>query len=139
MKKFDILPHTADGKFRAYGKTLEEQFSNALLAMFSFMFKTEKVKPKIKKEIKVKGKDESALLYNWLEEFIILTITDGFATRSVKLRIEKDSEYRILADLVGEDIDIKKHHFKVEIKSPTFHLMEIKQNDQVTMRYLLDL
>jgi len=27
----------------------------------------------------------------------------------------------------------------VEIKSPTFHLMEIKENDEVIMRYLLDL
>jgi SHS2 domain-containing protein len=79
------------------------------------------------------------LLYNWLEELIILTITDGFATKSIKLRIEKNSEYRILADLIGEDIDIKKHHFKVEIKAPTFHLMEIKQDGGVQMRYLLDL
>jgi SHS2 domain-containing protein len=39
----------------------------------------------------------------------------------------------------GEDIDFKKHHFKVEIKSPTFHGMEIEHNGKVTMRYLLDL
>ena len=39
----------------------------------------------------------------------------------------------------GEKLDLKKHGFKVEIKSPTFHLMEIKENDGVTMQYLLDL
>ena len=41
--------------------------------------------------------------------------------------------------LVLHYLDIKKHNFKVEIKSPTFHLMEIKENDGVTMQYLLDL
>ena len=39
----------------------------------------------------------------------------------------------------GEKLDLKKHNFKIEIKSPTFHLMEIKENDEVTMQYLLDL
>ncbi|MGI0082444.1 MAG: archease, partial [Nitrosopumilaceae archaeon] len=39
----------------------------------------------------------------------------------------------------GEELDFNKHHFKVEIKSPTFHLMEIKQNKQIVMRFLLDL
>ena len=39
----------------------------------------------------------------------------------------------------GEKLDLKKHNYKIEIKSPTFHLMEIKENDEITMQYLLDL
>ncbi|HJM46031.1 MAG TPA: hypothetical protein QGF44_03540 [Candidatus Nitrosopelagicus sp.] len=34
---------------------------------------------------------------------------------------------------------MKKHQFKVEIKSPTFHEMEIEENDKIVMKYLLDL
>jgi len=34
---------------------------------------------------------------------------------------------------------LRKHDFKVEIKSPTFHEMEIEQKDKVIMKYLLDL
>jgi len=45
----------------------------------------------------------------------------------------------VIATISGEKLDIKKHNFKVEIKSPTFHLMEIEENDEITMRYLLDL
>ena len=36
-------------------------------------------------------------------------------------------------------INLKKHEFKVEIKSPTFHEMEIKEDDKIVMKYLLDL
>ena len=53
--------------------------------------------------------------------------------------ISKDEEYKIDAEVFGETIDLKKHEFKVEIKSPTIHEMEIKQKDKITMRYLLDL
>ena len=79
------------------------------------------------------------LLYNWLEEIIILTITDGFAGKRILVEISEDDECRITAEIFGEDIDLSKHEFKVEIKSPTFHDMRIEQNNNVVMRYLLDL
>ena len=79
------------------------------------------------------------LLYNWLEEMIILTITDGFAGKRISLEITKNNEYQIDAEIFGEVINLRKHEFKVEIKSPTFHEMEIEQGDKVIMKYLLDL
>jgi SHS2 domain-containing protein len=78
-------------------------------------------------------------LYNWLEEMVILTITDGFVGKRILLEITKNGNYQIDAEIFGEAIDLRKHDFKVEIKSPTFHEMEIKQNDKVIMKYLLDL
>ena len=53
--------------------------------------------------------------------------------------IDKNDVYRIHAVLFGEEIDIKKHEFKIEVKSPTFHEMCIEQGNQITLRYLLDL
>ena len=79
------------------------------------------------------------LLYNWLEDLIYLIITEGFAIKKLNIIVEKNEEYTISAQIFGEDIDIKKHGFKVEIKSPTFHEMDIKQEKRVTMRFLLDL
>ncbi|MEM4264123.1 MAG: archease [Candidatus Woesearchaeota archaeon] len=128
MKKFDILPHTADGKFRAYGKTLEEKFSNALLAMFSFMFETEEVKPKIKKEIKVKGKDEQALLYNWLEEFLYILDTDSFIPhKTEKMKIEKTAKgFELSATVLGDKADAYKSVGSV--KAVTYAEMEITKD-----------
>ena len=44
MVKFKFLEHTADAKFQAYGKNMEEAFSNAALAMFSIITDTKKIK-----------------------------------------------------------------------------------------------
>jgi SHS2 domain-containing protein len=97
------------------------------------------VEEKTERKIEISEKDLSRLLYNWLEEIIILTITEGFVTRKFSVKVEKNDGYRLVATLKGEEINFEKHHFKVEIKAPTFHLMEIKQDKQVVMRFLLDL
>jgi SHS2 domain-containing protein len=103
------------------------------------MLDMDAIEEKEEKTLVTSGKDLRYLLYNWLEELIILTITDGFAAKTITVKVEKNSGYQITAKLKGEKIDIKKHHFKVEIKAPTFHDMEIRQDDTVYMRYLLDL
>ncbi|MEK6971185.1 MAG: archease, partial [Thermoproteota archaeon] len=56
-----------------------------------------------------------------------------------KKLISKNSEYKLNATVYGEPLDLQKHHFRVEIKAPTFHEMEIKEEKQVVMRFLLDL
>jgi SHS2 domain-containing protein len=136
---YRYLEHATDALIEVKAPTLEEAFVVAARSVVETILDIDSVEEKKTRSLHVAGKDLNYLLYNWLEEMIILTITEGFATRSVKIRIEKNSEYMIHADLSGEDIDVKKHHFKVEIKAPTFHLMEINQDGQVSMRYLLDL
>ena len=91
------------------------------------------------KSVKVKGRNLLNLLYNWLEEIVMITITDGFAIKNFSVNIKKSDGYEIISKISGEKLDLKKHNFKIEIKSPTFHLMEIKENDEITMQYLLDL
>ena len=49
--KFKYLPHTADIKFQAFGKTLDQAFENAALATFQAMYEN-KIKEKIKKNNK---------------------------------------------------------------------------------------
>ena len=66
--KYKFLKHTADVKFRAYGKTLNECFENSALAMFDSMY-PEKIKSVKSKNIRVKGKDLESLLYNFLEKY----------------------------------------------------------------------
>jgi SHS2 domain-containing protein len=89
--------------------------------------------------IRVKGKDLRYLLFNWLEAVIYQLITDGFAIKRIQLDLQKKEEYEILATSYGEPIDLKKHNFKVEIKAPTFHEMEISEGNGVKMKFLLDL
>ena len=48
-KKFEFLEHTADIKFRAFGKTLEEVFENSALAVSSIYSKEKKISLKSKR------------------------------------------------------------------------------------------
>lgn len=133
------MEHATDAFIEVEAASLEEAFVVAAKSVVETILDVDLIEEKKERQISVSGKDLNYLLYNWLEEMIILTITEGFASKSLKVRLEKNQEYKITADIRGEDVDIKKHHFKVEIKSPTFHLMEIKQNGRILMRYLLDL
>lgn len=136
---YKSLEHATDAIFEVTASNLEEAFVVAARSVIETILNVNSIEEKQERTLVVSGKDIRYLLYNWLEEIIILTITDGFAARTVTLKIEKGDEYHIFANLKGEKIDIKKHHFKVEIKAPTFHEMEIRQDGTVYMRYLLDL
>jgi len=94
---------------------------------------------KKRKEFSAQGKDLHYLLFSWLEEIPFILITEGFAIKRIEFDIEKKEAYKINAKAFGETLDLKKHNFKVEIKAPTFHDMEIRNENTVYMRFLLDL
>lgn len=133
------LEHMTDAFIEVIGQTLEEAFETAGMAVVDTIFDIKSVEKKTEKEIEIKARDLNNLLYSWLEEIIILTITDGFVGASFKVFITKSQEYVLNATINGEEVDFEKHHFKLEIKAPTFHLMEIKQEKPIVMRFLLDL
>ena len=133
------LEHMTDAFIEVTGNTLDEAFENAAISVVDTMIDINSVEEKRHKKIEIIAKDLNNLLYNWLEEIIILTITEGFAARRFSVTLTKNGEYSLVANIDGEEIDFKKHNFKLEIKSPTFHLMEIKQEKPIMMRFLLDL
>ena len=136
---YRTLEHATDAIIEVTANNLKEAFEIAGISVIETILDSSKVEENSSRNLIVKGKDLKYLLYNWLEEMIILTITDGFAGKRILLEITKNEDYQIEAEVFGELIDLKKHKFKVEIKSPTFHEMEIEQNDKVIMKYLLDL
>ena len=136
---YKYIEHSTDAFIEVKAKNLEEAFSVAGKSVVETIIDSNNIQEIEEKNIKVKGRNLLNLVYNWLEEIVTITITDGFAIRNFSVNIKKNKEYQIISNISGEKLDIKKHNFKVEIKSPTFHLMEIKENDEITMRYLLDL
>ena len=136
---YKYLEHATDALIEVKAKTLEEAFVVAGKSVVEPIIDLNNIQEIEEKNIKVKGRNLLNLLYNWLEEIVTITITDGFAIRNFSVSIKKNKECQIISKISGEKLDLKKHNFKVEIKSPTFHLMEIKEDDEITMRYLLDL
>ena len=136
---YKTLEHATDAIIEVTADNLVEAFQTAGISVIETILDSSKVDEIDSRKLLVKGKDLKYLLYNWLEEIIILTITEGFAGKRISIDILRNENYEIHAEIFGEAIDLKKHEFRVEIKSPTFHEMEIEENEKIVMKYLLDL
>lgn len=140
--KFEFLEHTADVYIRAYGRTMQEAYANAGLALFDVMTDTQKVVQTQEESIEVEAEDQYALLYNWLEALLV-----NFETKDMlysKFKIEKLQEnaegFKIKAKIWGEKFDPAKHPQKVAVKAATYHLMMvIRQQDRVVLEFVLDI
>ena len=140
MPKFKFLEHTADAKFQAYGKNMEEAFSNAALAMFSILTDIKKIRKEIKKGIEAKGHDLKSLLYNFLEELLFLIDTENFLLNHIEELVihKKEKEYFLEAIVVGDKAD--GYETNGDIKAVTYNEMEIKeQKNKVMVQVVLDL
>lgn len=127
MKRWEHYEHTADIGIRGYGETLEEAFEAVAIALFDVMVNVEKVEKKEVREIEVEGEDLYSLLYNFLEELLILHDTEGLVFRDFEVKIEKtEGGYKLKAKAYGEKLS-EKHEPKEEVKAITYHDMEIKQ------------
>ena len=133
------MDHATDAIIEVTAKDIKEAFAVAAEAEINLTLDQDKVEEKDKKKFTANGKDLRYLLFSWLEEIPFLLITEGFAIKRIEFDIEENDGYKINAIAYGEPLDIHKHNFKVEIKAPTFYDMEIRTNDQVYMRFLLDL
>ncbi|MGB9125332.1 MAG: archease [Nitrosotalea sp.] len=136
---YRYLDHMTDAFIEVIGNTIDEAFANAGISVVDTIVDINSVENKEDRKIEVSADDLKGLLYSWLEEIIILTITDGFAGKMFNVNITKNEKYHLLAKISGEEINFEKHHFKMEIKAPTYHLMEIKDEKPVLMRFILDL
>ncbi len=128
MREWEHYEHTADIGIRGYGSTLEEAFEAVALALFDVMVDVRKVEPRECREVEVEGEDLMALLYNFLEELLVLHDMEGLVFGDVTVEIEKDGDgYRLKARACGEPLDYEKHEPKEEVKAITYHEMEIKR------------
>jgi SHS2 domain-containing protein len=127
MKKFESVDiTTADVAFKAYGRNLNELFSNAALAMFEVITDTKQIKPKISKKIKISGNDLQSLMFNWLNELLVYVDGENLVFSKFSVKVD-DKKLKLNAECKGEKINSKKHEIKTEIKAATYHKLEVKK------------
>lgn len=120
--KYRFLEHTADIKFQAYGKTLNEVFENAVLAIAEYISRGKKIKAAKGKVIKVSGNDLESLFYNFLDELIYLIDAENFLAVKAKVTIKG---YNLKAELFGDNT--KNYKELDHIKAATYAEMHIKK------------
>ena len=138
MIPFEYLEHTADIKFRAYGKTPAEMLSNAAAALFKSMVEPATIVVKENWKVELKAFDLEDLAYQWLSEIVFLFETESavFATFSVKL--QQNGAWKLQGEIGGERIDLKRHAFENEVKAITRHKFGIQKNDVWCIQVILD-
>jgi SHS2 domain-containing protein len=138
---FRYLDHVTDAIVEAYGSSLDEAFENSAKGLVNTMIDLEQITPDQEYEIVAKGYDVKSLLYDWLEKVMLGLLIDNIALSDFKVKISKNNGNYFLKGIAkGEVLDLKKHHYKIEIKAVTYHEMEIKQTENIiTTRFLLDL
>tara|TARA_Y100000310_G_scaffold157498_3_gene156868 strand:+ start:4562 stop:4972 length:411 start_codon:yes stop_codon:yes gene_type:complete len=122
--KYEYIDHTADAQFRAYGKDLKEAFCHAAEAMYGVMVDPATVEEKVKRDVKAKGEDDKSLLYDFLEQLVVL-LNEGFLLHHVS-KLEMKNGKSLKATVVGDMID-EKYDVNSEVKAITYHDMEVKK------------
>jgi len=132
---YKFLKHTADVKFQAFGNTLNKSFANSSIAMFKTMYEG-KIKNKITKKISVKGKDLESLLYNFLEELLLLLDTKNFFLSKCKVKIDVE-KLMLKAELSGDNL--KNYNMGLQVKAVTYNEMFVKKiKDKWVCQVVLD-
>ncbi len=129
-----------DAYIEVEADTLEQAFEFAAKALVDTMVNVNSVSPNKEEQIDVEGHDLESLLYNWLEAVMLTLLVDKKALSDFRVFISKHNDkYQLKATVKGEQFDVEKHEYKIEIKGVTYHMMKIEQNETVRMRFLLDL
>jgi SHS2 domain-containing protein len=127
MKKYEILEHKADLKIRAFGKTKEELFENAMIGMQSALRPKLKVKSeKRKNKIKIKSNDLDSLLVDFLSEINYLNEVNKQVYQDIKFT--KFSNTELKGDIFGKEVE----RFGMDIKGVTYHDLDIHQKKDKT-------
>jgi SHS2 domain-containing protein len=130
MKKFEFLDiSTADVAAAAYGRTLNEVYANAALALMEVITDTRKVDEKKERTFEVRAHDWKSLMFNWLNDVLYASITEGMLFS--KFRVDIDERTFVMkATAWGEKTDPKKHDMRGEVKAVTYHKMEIRKEGE---------
>ena len=140
MERYKFLEHTADAKFQAFGKSLEEAFSNAALATAALMWDWRKVEKHVEHQIQVEGSDLKQLLCSFLEEIIYLLDTQMFLLATVeRMQIELSDNKCISSAVFKGDKYSKKYKIFGEVKAITYNEMRIEKNGYFMIQVVVDM
>ena len=125
MKAYEYLEHTADMGLLVSGKNFSDLLSNAAQGLFETMAVVETVDEVESIEIHLTAESVEELFVAWLDELIFRHETEEiFFNRAY---IQQCSETEVSATVYGESVNFDKHEVYTEIKSVTYHQLEVLQ------------
>ena len=127
MKPYEYLEHTADMGMVVCGKTLSELLTHAAQGLFETIAVVETVDETISIEIHLTAEAVEELFVAWLDELIFRHETEEVFFK--RAEIQRCSETEISAKVYGEPTNFNKHEVYTEIKSVTYHQLQVVQQE----------
>lgn len=122
MRRYRLIPHTADIGMMAYGETLAEAFGNAAYGMFAIMTDMRRVRELEPRRFEVRTKDLEGLLFDWLNHLLYYFDTEKLLFRRFEVTLE---DAHLSAQCYGERFDPARHEIKLGIKSATYYMLKV--------------
>ena len=120
-----------DVAFEATGDNLNEVFEACADASFDVMVDVNTVKDKEVKEVSLVSDNVEDLLFEFLEEIILIKDRDYFIFNCCEVVInEEKDKVGLNAKFFGEAINTEKQDLKVDIKAVTLHMFSLKKKPQ---------
>jgi tRNA nucleotidyltransferase (CCA-adding enzyme) len=111
---------------RGRGRTREEAFEQAALALVSVAVDPDSVAVHEGVHVVCSAMDDDLLLLDWLAAVVYHMAARRMIFRDFKVRIEGQ---RLEGELLGESLDLARHQPAVEVKAPTASALQVAQLD----------
>lgn len=123
-KGWEHFIHGADIGVRGWGRSKEEAFTQAAMALTAVITRPESVNPREEVYLECQADDDEMLFVDWLNALVFEMATRGLLFSRFELQIK---QHHLRARCWGEPIDIKRHHPAVEIKGATYTELKLVQ------------
>ena len=122
--RWEHFPHEADMGIRGIGRTRDEAFEQAALAMTAVITDPSQVSATEMVEITRSAPDDELLLVDWLNALVYEMATRKLLFSRFEVHVQ---DHVLTARAFGEPMNTAKHHMAVEIKGATYTALRVAQ------------
>lgn len=133
---WEHFAHQADIGIRGIGRTIEEAFEQAAVALTAVITPPDQVQAKKEISFSCEAPDREMLLVEWLNRIIFEMQTSNMLFSCFHVSVH---DHTLSATISGEKVDIKKHQPGVEIKAATYNSLAVHcQENLYTAQCVVD-
>jgi SHS2 domain-containing protein len=118
--------HTGDAGIEVEAPSRADLFACAAIGVARIMVAPDGIVPSETHTITVFGDNDEDLMHEALSDALNLFLCDGFIWRDATV---EERPGTIVLNLIGEDFDSRRHLMLTELKSVTYHQLNVERTD----------
>jgi SHS2 domain-containing protein len=124
VPSYEHFEHQADMGIRGLGRTREEAFAQAALALTAVVVPPATIRARDAVRVTCTAPDDELLLLDWLNAVVYQMATRQMIFGSFTVRFDGG---RLDGELAGEPLDVGRHQPGVEVKAATATALRVAQ------------